>query len=124
MALGLVSFAVLSVMGLLPVGLSNLRHSMDQTVEAQIVQSIAAQSVVAQFSDLATGVPQYFDDEGQPTEAGPDARYTANVTVTPPTYPGSSNNGDIGSSLATVRIRLDSRHQSKLFTLQVANAGK
>jgi uncharacterized protein (TIGR02598 family) len=123
MALGVVSFAVLAVMGLLPVGLSNLRQSMDQTVEAQIVQAIAAQSVVARFTGLATGV-QYFDDEGLPTDAGQDARYTANVTVTPPAYPGSTNSTDIGSSLATVRIRLDSRQESKFFTLQVANAGK
>lgn len=123
MAVGLVSFAVLAVMGLLPVGLSNLRQSMDQTVEAQIVQTIAAQSVVARFSDLATGI-QYFDDEGQPTKAGPDAHFTANVTVVPPAYPGSANSADGTNSLATVRIQLDSRQESKFFTLQVANAGK
>ncbi len=123
LALGLVSFAVLAVMGLLPVGLSNLRQSMDQTVEAQIVQSIAAQSVVAQFPALASG-NQYFDDQGMPTDAGPDALYTATVTVIPPTYPGSENSTDIGNSLATVRIQLDSPKESKFFTIQIVNAGK
>jgi uncharacterized protein (TIGR02598 family) len=122
LALGLVGFAVLAVIGLLPGGLSTLRQSMEQTVEAQIVQSIAAQSVITPFKQMSTN-DQYFDDEGLPSTAA-EARYTAKVTFPPSTYPGSSISADIESSLATVRIQLVSRQESRFYTLKVANSGK
>ena len=125
LALGLVSIAVLPVMGLLPGGLTTLRQSMNHTVETQIVQAIAAQSVISPFSALATGA-RYFDDEGFPVSsaADPRRRYTATVTVNPPAYPGSTTAAAIGNSLSNVQITLVSLMETKVFALQIANSGK
>jgi len=44
-ALGLVSFIAVSVVALLPTGLSVMRNAMDQTVEEQIVRSISVSNL-------------------------------------------------------------------------------
>ena len=121
-ALGLVSFGVLSVIGLLPSGLSTLRQAMDQTVEAQIVQGIASRSVVANFTNL-TGV-SYFNEEGQSVSQVADARYTATVTTNACVYPGSTNAVNPRSKLVTLRLSLVSAQTTNFYTLQVADTGK
>jgi uncharacterized protein (TIGR02598 family) len=122
LALGLVGFAVIAVLGLLPTGLTTLRQSMDDTVEAQIVQAIAAQSVIANFTNL-TNV-SYFDDEGQPTKSLASARYTVTVTTNAPVFPGGANTMQITNSLTTLDIMIVSRGETNRHTLKVANSGK
>lgn len=96
MAIGLISFAMLSVLGLMPVGLNTLRKAMNQTVEGQIVQKMSGRFLLTPFSQLRTSYSTsqsfYYDQEG---EEVPDAGTAAfKVTAFPPTnaiYPGSSN---------------------------------
>lgn len=128
-AMGLVSFAVLSILGLLPTGLSTLRSAMNQTVEAQIVRTIGAQSVVTAFASLATN-NVYYDQDGLPTESSDEARYTVNVATNSPVYPGSTNAGTLTNSLTSLKIQIVSRPSpqasgtTNFYSLQVANAGK
>jgi len=127
LALGLVSFAVLAIMGLLPTGLSTLRQAMSQTVEAQIVRTIGAEAVVAPFTNLASVT--YFDDEGLPT-AGDNAFYTVDVTTTNSIFPGSTSAGVLTNSLIALNIQIVARPnpaaagKTNFYTLQIANAGK
>jgi len=120
-ALGLVSFAVITIMGLLPTGLSTLRQAMNQTVEAQIVRTIGAQSVIAPFTNLASRT--YFDEEGLPTDST-DAYYTVDVTTQPPVFPGVANAGVLTNSLTALKIQIVARKKTNSYTLEVANAGK
>ncbi len=67
MALGLVSFAVITVIGLMPVGLVALHRAMDSTEEAQIVRQIGAQAVLTPYSQLInnfSGTTFYYDEDG------------------------------------------------------------
>lgn len=127
LALGLVSFAVIAIMGLLPTGLAALRQAMNQTVEAQIVKTISAQSVNTPFTDL--GSISYFDEEGLPTAAA-NARYTVNVTTQPPVFPSSEAAGSLTNSLTALKIQIVAKPgpaangETNFYTLQVANAGK
>lgn len=127
LALGVVSFAVMAILGLLPTGLSTLRASMNQTVEAQIVRSIGAQAVITPFNDLTS--QSYFTDEGLPTNAA-NAYYTVNVTPEAPVFPGSANGDEITNSLAALEIEIIARPnpaapgKTNFYSLQVANAGK
>lgn len=129
LALGLMSFAVIAILGLIPTGLTTLRQSMNQTVEAQIVRSIGAQSVMANFTNLATN-NMYFDDEGLPAKNAAGAFYTVNVTTNVPIFPGIANATNYPDSLTTLRILMISRPnpaavgKTNFYTLQVANAGK
>jgi|GEM_PF-1233228 len=129
LALGLVSFAVIAILGLIPTGLTTLRQAMNQTVEAQIVKSIGARAVTANFTNLATN-NMFFDDEGLPTTTAAMAVYTVNVTTNVPVFPGSSNAINYTNSLTTLRILMISKPNpaavgtTNFYTLQVANSGK
>ncbi len=129
MALGLLSFAVVAILGLLPTGLNTLRQAMNQTVEAQIVRSIGAQAVTTSFTNLATN-DMYFDDEGLPAATASQSYYTVSVTTNTPAYPGSTNSINLANSLTTLKITMVAKPnpaaegKTNFYTLQVANSGK
>lgn len=130
-ALGVVTFAAVSILGLLPTGLVVMRDAMNQTVESQIVRSIAGQSVVANFANLTAGSPFYFDNEGQRILKAEDSVYTVSLSSTPPIYPGSTNaGGNLSASLVNLRMEIVDRRSQQaagittLRTIQVANYGK
>src|SRR4051794_7542521 len=53
LALGIVSFAFVGLLGLIPIGLNSFVKAMDATVEAQIVQRITTVARQAKFSELS-----------------------------------------------------------------------
>jgi uncharacterized protein (TIGR02598 family) len=131
-ALGLVSFAVLAMIGLMASGLTTVRNSMDQTVQAQILRSIGARSVVANFTDLAVSTPLMFDEQGQPTDDSNLARFYVTVTTNTPIFPGSTNlPANAWTNVATrLRVEIVSKPTpdvpgiTNFHTLSVANSGK
>jgi uncharacterized protein (TIGR02598 family) len=75
LALGIVAFAFVGLMGMLPAGLATFRKAMDTTVSAQIVQRIVSDAEQSDFdnlsADAASSNPnfyimktRYFDDQG------------------------------------------------------------
>jgi uncharacterized protein (TIGR02598 family) len=52
LAMGVVSFAMVSLLGLLPVGLKIARDTMDITVQSQIMQSISNDVQLAEYNEL------------------------------------------------------------------------
>jgi uncharacterized protein (TIGR02598 family) len=95
MAIGVISVALLAMIGLLPTGLGALRDSNQQFVNAQIVQRISsgwAATGFANRSDFAsfTGTNLYFDSRAQLLSGSDGAQYRAVVTARPPSMPGMS----------------------------------
>jgi uncharacterized protein (TIGR02598 family) len=129
LSLGLVSFALVAMLGLLPTGLTTLRASMNQTVEAQILQSIASRAVISSFTNIASST-LLFDDEGLPVNEQGKAYYTASLASGVAAFPGSSNATALTNSLKTLRVDLVARpHPSAVgrtnsYSLQIANSGK
>ena len=87
LAIGIISFAFVAMLGLLPVGMSVSRQAIDTTIEAQIVQQLKTQALQTDFSQLgrlAQSDPYYFDDQGK---SGPKegAIYKTGFTVATPT---------------------------------------
>jgi len=124
-AIGIVSFILLTMLGLMPVGLSTLRQAMDQTVEGQIAQKLNGDILMTPFSQIAakySGKTLYFNDEGVETNAS-GSRYTARVSLASASYPGASTN--MASSLQVVRVDLVKMHDSSTnrFSLFVPNSG-
>lgn len=129
-SLGLVTFAAMSVMALLPTGLSVMRSAMDQTIEAQIVRTIAGQAVVSNYDNLTAASPLYFDDEGMPVRNAGDAVYTVTLGLANPDFPGVNGLSDMTRSLTRLNIGIteqrggpDSRRTS-VHSIKVANHGK
>jgi len=140
MAVGLVSFAVIAVIGLMPVGMAALHRAMDSTEEAQIVRQIGAQAVLTPYSQLNpnfSGSTFYYDQDGmfltnstatQPVAPPAAARYWAATTVTTPVFPGSSGASGLINSLSTVHIALMSgagttANSTNSYNIQVPNSG-
>ena len=132
LACGIISFALVSILGLIPVGLNTLRETMDQTVEGQIVQKSSAQILLMPFSQLqmnyATAQNFFYDSEGEAVSGANDAAYT--VTISPPAnaiYPGFSNAPTPESgSLCLMQInvkKLQGIRAPNRYNVYIANSG-
>lgn len=98
LALGIVAFAFIPVLGLLPVGLDASRQAIDATIEAQIVQQLSNEAFQTDFSsldELSTAPLYYFDYQGNKTTAD-KAIYTAGFVVDSQT--------DLPDSVSTTRL--------------------
>lgn len=115
-AIGIASFCLLAVVGLLPVGLGTLKVSRDEAGAAralhQIAQSIRSATVDADGNYVASGAYTNvtwtttgtasmtlngLSLSGLPTSSGVDQRLIARVELTPP-----SNTSATGKALVTV----------------------
>ena len=108
LALGIVSFALLSVVGLMPVGLSAMRQAMDQTTEAQIARTISGEAALVPFDELdqyAAKGPYYFTQEGTRQDSKGDVtRFAVSLTRIDTKFPGSSNAPNLSNNIATFRV--------------------
>ena len=93
LALGIVSFAFVALLGILPAGLNHFTHSVDASTESQIAQTILTQARQAQFStlqqDFATTDQFNFDEQGNLLTSADKSKkvYFADVTGTGPDGP-------------------------------------
>lgn len=110
LAIGVISFCLLAVLGLMPVGLSTMRQAMDATIETQIVRQISGEALLTPFSQLGTTFSNktfYFDAEGiEETGASDKTRYSAVTSLTNTAYPGSGDATGITNSISTLRLDL------------------
>ena len=128
LALGIISVSLLSLLGLVPAGLGVLRDSMDQTVHAQIVQSITAELVSSDFASLGNATLA-FDQEGRPMASLGDsaARYCATIQEADPSMPGLTEPEDVAQMhdhLKRIRIGISRANVSHApvvwYAIQVA----
>ena len=66
LAIGVISFAILGMVGLNSVGLKTLRSARDSVLEAQVVQAVGSEARLSDFSNLSTlAGTNYYDQEGR-----------------------------------------------------------
>jgi len=114
LAIGVVAFSFVALLGLLPVGMGIFSSSLDTSVHTQIVQRFIADAQQTDFDTLLakTTVTRYFDDEG--SEKTAPSIYTAQMTVKPTTaLPKSA----VSTNLATLAIKIakDPAHSTDPF---------
>jgi uncharacterized protein (TIGR02598 family) len=74
LAIGILCFAMLPMVALMPTGLSRLGESSSRTVRTEIVRSVATYVRQVSFSNLpAAGTNWYYDQEGQFMAGSPPA---------------------------------------------------
>ncbi|XHR30632.1 MAG: Verru_Chthon cassette protein B [Chthoniobacteraceae bacterium] len=95
-AIGIVSFSMLAILGLLPVGLNTVHDSLVQGATAGIAQQIQADLQQIAFNSAnafniqsISSSSYYYSDDGIPANAT-DAYYKASFTVNNPTF-GENN---------------------------------
>jgi uncharacterized protein (TIGR02598 family) len=84
-ALGVTSFALLSMVALIPMGLIQAREASDTTTESQIVQYARNEIEMTPFTNLSawSATTSYYDNQGLPTTKGSvEQIYTVNYAVT------------------------------------------
>lgn len=132
LSLGIVSFAFVSLLGLLPVGYQTFRRAIETSAQARIIQNVVTEMEMARYSDVnASGYatahfPQYFDDQGNRLTSGSDATLIYTVTsdkVTHPLLPGDSTQHTqlliLGFSIQQKNRRSLTNH----FSITVSNNG-
>lgn len=69
LAIGIIGFAFVAILGVVPVGLNNFNRSIETTVNARIVQRLVSTVQQCQSQDLVS-LPKdhYFDGEGLPAK--------------------------------------------------------
>jgi uncharacterized protein (TIGR02598 family) len=86
-ALGIVGFALVAILGVMPIGLSASRTASDLTVTSLVIQRLTSLVYQTGYSNAAAleGTYYYFDDGGRPlastssSQAPSSAIYTASI---------------------------------------------
>lgn len=92
MAIGIVSFAILSVLGTMSVGLNTVRDAKKETTSAQIAAQIGSGMSQTPFTNLAAFAnsgPYYYDDSGRKLDSVQTASFSAKIDEASTAYPGA-----------------------------------
>lgn len=107
-ALGIVSFGIISMVSMLPGGLETFRCSINRSVSTQIAQRILNEARQTEFTKL-TSLPtyRYFTDEGDETQVGDTRKvFIAWTVVATPVSVPATNGAFSNTSMARVHIRV------------------
>lgn len=110
LALGVVTFAMVSTMGLFSAGLGLFRHAIDTSIQSQITQCVMGSVRQTDFSRLAA-MKLYFDDQGKEVTdntaiSNKKYLYMADLSVQNPTQLPSSISNTTSTNLATVKVTI------------------
>lgn len=111
LALGVVSFAVLSMLGVVTVGLTTVKDATEQTMHAQIVKHVGStvlQTPFDQIKSFAEESPFYFDQAGREVSNAAASIYQVELKFKEGgSYPGAPSN--LSNSMSTVQIKVETR---------------
>jgi uncharacterized protein (TIGR02598 family) len=109
MALGIMAFALVSIIGLVPSGLSTFRKTINVSVGSQIVQQVVTDIRQSDFDKLSAQPEwRYFDDQGQEystaeSELGRDpVIYHVNVVLDPQVALPGGNSSNLARAIIEI----------------------
>jgi uncharacterized protein (TIGR02598 family) len=116
LALGIIAFAFIALLGLLPVGLQTFRQAIDTGNEARIMQTFMSKLEATEFSRIKdldfekSDEIFYFDEEGMPTDTSTDEvptlasqrLYAAKIFIEDPEVPSTSGTLTFGVNAVVV----------------------
>lgn len=126
--MGLVSFSLVGLMGMLPVGLSSFREAMEVQTQARIAQEIAAELQLTPFSKITDGTfqgnfPRYYNEEGTPASQGESIYTVKTSSAGSVDLPG----GVVNSSMRLLTFGIEKKTApgaSETFSLIASNTGQ
>jgi uncharacterized protein (TIGR02598 family) len=141
LAIGIIAFAIVPMLGLIPMGLSTSRQAVDNTIEAQIIQQLSNQAQQTDFSQLSSlttptvSTPLCYDSDGNAATATSIIAYKASMVYTNPSMlPGGSTTTRMGvltiyvlstrtsGGMAATNLATDT--YSKKYTVLVSDNGR
>ena len=128
LAIGIIAFAFVSIVGLVPVGLATLNRAIDSTVTSQIVQQLVTEAQQMSYTNLSNfSGGRNFDSEGVETSNNTDFVYQAYIY--PPTKQFLSNSYvntlriEVSKNLSVSEQKVKNPAAVKSFTFMVADTG-
>lgn len=122
MALAIISFAFVTLLGMLPVGLKTFRESIDVTVQAQMAQQLLTKAQQTPFDRLAeVEGPYYFDEEGLAAPAD-KARYKVELSLGDAELPSGAANSMIRQVFLSME-RIEGGQETRKMVFSVADMG-
>lgn len=127
LAIGIISFGMLSVIGMIPVGLSTIRHAIDERIEAQIAQGMKAEILLTPFSELSETYAKktfHFDAEGKPTDQQGLSHFQVKTDLVAAIYPGATDEPEVWNAVRSVQVEISGiRDEMHRFAIIVPNSG-
>ena len=103
LALGILSFALVAILALVPVALRGSRDSIEKGLELEMVQTARARLISLPYTALPDSGVLYFTPEGVETTETGDVRYRLEFTNEADTaLPG----GQTAANVRTARLRI------------------
>ena len=131
LALGLVSFAFVSLLGMLPSGLNTFQSAIDTAVGAQIIQRVVGDAQQTDFEALVEQQPaafrkpvRFFDDQGNELPGAAGAIYHVNTRVTPVSGLPKDKEAAENLHLATVTFQIANNPGNLPLTLETEGPSK
>lgn len=110
LALGVVSFALTTLMSLMPVGLNIFRDSVHTTVQTDVLRQFATQFQETPFDKLTGSTNMlYFSDQSTPVTSEADALFGVTYAFTSDTPMLAGANGYANANLKTAVVRFFTR---------------
>jgi len=109
LALGIVAFSMISLLGILPIGLGAAREAAAQTTRTHILQQISADLAVVAFGpslDSYLSQAQFFDDGGKRLASSSNAIYAVTLNTQAPIYPGAEELDGLNERLGRVVVNI------------------
>ena len=109
-ALGIVGFALTTLLGLMPVGLNIFRDSIQATVQTDVLRQLTAQFQETPFDKLTNSTQMlYFSDRSTPVTSDADALFGVTCSFISNTPMLASQGGYENPSLKTAVLRFFTR---------------
>jgi len=108
-AIGIVAFSLVPLLGVIPVGLGVTQDAMMQTARSHIIKQISSDLGALPFSKITAylAVDQYYDYEGNRVEsASSSSIFVATMSSALPNYPGSSSLTGLDEHMKRVIIKI------------------
>jgi uncharacterized protein (TIGR02598 family) len=113
LALGVMSFAMVAILGMIPLGLTTLRESMDASAKTAIMQTIQNDANSSDRTTLVSSI-RYFDESGQSVSSNANNWYYRVKTALVPIRINDSSNTDPNSGVSldgeTLLIGIEARN--------------
>jgi uncharacterized protein (TIGR02598 family) len=125
MAIGISSFAILSMLGVLAVGMKTMRGAIDTTVQAQITQDVVGTLKQADFSTLsnASSWAWKYDDRGVAVQNEAAKVYGASVELAPVSLSGGNANPNLLKVIVSIN-NLTEPGNPHVFSTFISNNGQ
>lgn len=128
LAIGIVAFAMIGLLAMMPAGLKAADEAAAQTAQAHIITTISSDLSMLPFGEIDGYVSQtrYYDLQGRPVPEG-EAVFVVTLAKRAPSYPDSEELDEIEDRMVRVSVSYrrkgEPANRAKRVTISVVNNG-